>query len=233
MRSNEIISADIGKCKMSKSANMTKQQIEYARRSRDRQDFQKEVNKKALEYAKQRAEEESRYKGMKYKPLGVAYLQPPKEKAEAIMRLVDVMLEDHTCKQTQKALIAKVQNQYPKLKLHQSIFSQPREKWFMDKVQKRITGNAKEAFSVEGCKSLAEARQRLKAKSLRQSTKKQPITLKPVVTFTSKALIVDGKSFPYYSKTAHGKTYKCIKFMKRGKQYSLPVKAIAALLNDG
>lgn len=210
---------------------MQKQQKKYARRDRDMQDFQKDINKKALAYAKQLAEEDPRYKGLKYKPMGFAYPQQPKEKAKAVMSLVDLILTDPACKKTQKALVAEVRKQFPRLELHDSIFSQKREKWFIDKVQKHIDGNAKEPFSVEGCKSLSDVRRRLKAKSLGQDAKKQPITLKPEVTFTDKAVIVNGQPFAYYPKVAHGKKYKCIKFMRQGRQHSIRVKSLADLLN--
>lgn len=209
---------------------MQRQQKQYARRKRDIQDLQKEINKKAAAYAKRLVEDDPRYKGLKYKPMGVAYITAPKEKADAITLLVDVMLEDHACKLTQRAMLAKVQERYPRLELHESIFSQKRAKWFIDKVQKRITGNAKEEFSVEGCRSLSDVRKRLKAKSLGQSAKKPPVTLKPEVIFTGQAVIVNGHPFTCYKKVANSKKYQCIKFMREGRQHSIRVRALADLL---
>ena len=210
---------------------MQEQQKKYARRGRDKQDFQKDINKKTLEYAKQLAEEDSRYKGLKIKPMSVAYIPSPKEKTEAVMRLVDGILVDHACKKTQKALVAEVRKQFPELELHDSIFSQKREKWFIDKVQKRINGYAKEPFSVEGCRSLSDVRKRLKAKFLEQDGKKKPVTLKVEIIFTGEAVIVNGEPFACYKKVSNNKKYQCIKFMRQGRQHSIRVRALADLLD--
>lgn len=207
---------------------MTKQQDEYARKNRDLQEYQKAVNKAAKEAAKLIRDADPRYKDFGAIPMVVAHVRSPAGKNKALMRLVDLIMEDKTCEKTNTELLAKVQKEFSDTPLSASLWSQKRKGYFIKDIQKRINGNMQNPISVEGCKSLSDVRRRFKVAYLGNS---RTITRKATFIFSKDAVVVNGKPHSFVRKSAKGKSYKIIRFKRDSITYEIRAKALAKLLS--
>jgi len=206
---------------------MTRQQDQYARKNRDLQEYQKALIKAVSDKEKQ-LQNDPRFKAFGAIPMVKAYVRNPKGKTKAILRLIDMVIADKSCSQTNKALLEKVRPEFPDLPLRDNLFSQKLHNGVIKQIQNRINSNMATPLSIDKCKTLSDIRKRFKVAHLGKSIAK---TLKPTLTFTKELLVVNGKPFKPHMKKAKGNEYACIKFTVKGETHSIRVKALWLLLN--
>lgn len=207
---------------------MTSQQDDYAKKRRDLQDYQKAVNKAASDAAKRIRDADKRYKEFGAIPMIIAHVRNPAGKNKALMRLVDLVIEDRACKKTNTDLLGQVKKEFPAITLNANLWSQKRQGYFIKNVQKRIDANMTAPVAIQGCQSLSDVRKRFKVSSL---GKANTITRKVTFIFSPNAVVVNGKPYSFVRKKSKGHAYKIIKFKRNKITYEVRVKALTNLLS--
>lgn len=206
---------------------MSKQQDEYARKRRNLQEYQKALIK-AVRVADKHLQNDPRFKGFGAIPMVKAYVRNPKGKTKAILRLIDRLIEDKSCSQTNKALLEQVRPEFLDIPLRDNLFSQKLHKAVLKKIQDQINGNMANPVSIEKCKTLSDVRKRFKVAYLGKS---KTITLKATFIFSKSAVVINGKPYSFTSKKSKGHAYKMIKFKRDGVTYEIRAKALTKLLS--